>query len=57
LDVDGCPPIVWDVVDAAVLHGPLTRPGVEHRTDRLRQLDLGVLWELVQRLEALGELS
>jgi len=37
------------------LHRPLTHPRVEHRPDRLLQLLLGVLRELIEALERLDE--
>ena len=56
LHVDGRAPLVRDALDAAVLDRPLAHPRVEYGTDRLDQLLARVGRELVQRLEALGQL-
>jgi hypothetical protein len=42
-------------MDAPVGHGTLAQPGVEHREDRLAQLLVRVLREVVERLELAGE--
>ena len=51
LHVDRRAPVVGDLADAAVLNRALTAPGVEHGADRALQLILGILREVVQRLE------
>src|SRR4029453_12597202 len=50
LDVDRRSPLVRDAVDAPVLLGPVTGPGVEHRADREPQLLLRILRELFVRV-------
>jgi hypothetical protein len=50
LHVDGGAPLVRDLVDAAVLDGALAGPGVEHGADRLLELLLRVLRELLAGL-------
>ena len=57
LDVDRGSPLIGDVVDPAVLDSPLPRPGVEHRLDRLTQLDLGVLGKVIARVFAIDPLE
>src|ERR1019366_6292463 len=42
-------------VDPAVLDGPLAGPRIEYRADRLSQLRLRILRELVEPLETLDE--
>ena len=56
LDVDGRAPVVGDPVDPPVGDRALARPGVEHGADRVRQLLLGVLRELVEPLEPFDQL-
>ena len=56
LDVDRGAPVVGDAVHAPVGDRALAGPGVEHRADRLAQLLLRVLRELVEPLEGLRQL-
>ncbi len=56
LDVDRRAPVVGDAVDAPVGARALAGPGVEHGPDRLVQLLLRILGELVEALELLHEL-
>jgi hypothetical protein len=57
LDVHRGAPFVGDPVDPPVAHGALAGPGVEHGPDRLVQLVLRVLGEVVEALELLNELA
>ena len=56
LDVDRGAPVVGDVVDAPVGDGALAHPGVEDRADGLLELLARVGREVVEGLEALGQL-
>ena len=57
LDVDRRAPFVGDVVDPPVGDGALAHPRIEDRADGLLELLAGIGGEVVERLEAPGQLA